>query len=406
MPSEHANLSPSASERWISCPASIRMEAEHGPERGEESSYAREGTLAHGFAEIEASQKFGLSSRKDYLEARRQWQKEFSAERYPEGTHEEMWSHVKTYLTFLAERLKAHPGSRIMLEQRMDSGVPDCWGTSDAVIFSESHVEIVDFKYGAGVRVSAKENSQLRLYGCGALDTYGDILGDTETVTCTVYQPRMDNVDSETLSADELRAWRADVVMPAAAETKAPNARFGPSEEACRWCPVKNICRARMEAATAADFSKPIDTLSMEEIAELLERLPMIKSYVSDLHQFALDQAYSKGVVIPGWKVVRSSGTRFVTDPPAAIQLLIDKGFPAEKVADFKIKGFGELEKLYATVAKTAAEGKRLFAADLADYIDKKPGSPALVPLTDKRDAINPEASAAEDFAPTEEELI
>lgn len=406
MPTAHANLSPSASERWISCPASIRMEAEHGPEREEESSYAREGTLAHGLAELEASQKFGLSTRKEYLEARRQWLKDFSAERYPDGTYAEMVSHVKTYLTFLAERLKAHPGSRIMMEQRMDSGVPECWGTSDAVIFSESHVEIVDFKYGAGVRVSARGNSQLRLYGCGALDTYGDILGDTETVTCTVYQPRMDNVDSETLTADELRAWREDVVIPAAAETKDPNARFGPSEEACRWCPVKNICRARMEAATQADFGRPIDTLSLEELAEQLERLPMMRSYVEGLHKYALDQAYSKGVQIPGWKVVRSSGTRYVTDPPAAIQLLIDKGFPAESVADFKIKGFGELEKLYATVAKTAAEGKRMFAADLAEYIDKKPGSPALVPETDKREPITPEASAAADFAPAEEDLI
>lgn len=399
MPAAHANLSPSASERWINCPASIRLAAEHATEADdEESSYAREGTLAHALAEIEASQKFGLTSRREYVEAKHAWIKEFEAENYDEGTLEEMQSHVKEYCTFLAGRLKERRGSRVMLEQRMDSGVPECWGTSDAVIFSENHIEIVDFKYGAGVRVSAWENPQLRLYGCGALDTFGDILGDTETVTCTVYQPRMDNVDSQTLTADELRAWREETVIPAALETRDPNARFGPSEEACRWCPVKNICRARMEVATQEDFGRPIETISPEEMSGLLERLPLIKQFVSGLEAYALDMAYSQGQQIPGWKVVQSGGTRYITEPMAAIQYLIDEGYSAEQVADFKIKGFGELEKLFGSKAKNMAEGKREFARVMKAFIDKKPGKPSLVPEHDKRAAITPNSDAATDF--------
>ena len=49
MPNEHATLSPSAAERWLVCPASIRMEATVPPEV--ESEYAREGTIAHALAD-------------------------------------------------------------------------------------------------------------------------------------------------------------------------------------------------------------------------------------------------------------------------------------------------------------------------------------------------------------------
>lgn len=401
MPSQHANLSPSAADRWIDCPASIRMEAEYGDPRDDNGSvYAQEGTHAHTLCEIEASQTLGLTTRRKYLKDVREFKAMLDAEGYPEGTYEEMYMHARNYVAFLVERMKAHPGSKIMLEQRLNSGVEDCWGTSDAVIFSENHVEIVDFKYGAGVPVDAWGNKQLRIYGLGALDTYGDILGDTETVTCTVFQPRLDSVSSETLTADELRAWREDVVRPAAAETKDPNARFGPSEKACRWCPVKNICRVRMEVATQEDFGRPAEVLSEEEIAELLHRVPLIETWVKDIKEHALDSAYSKGKTLPGWKVVMSGGRRSIVDPEGAIQRLTAEGFKLEDVAvvDPKPKGLGVLEKLV---------GKKELPELLGPTIRKGEGKPSLVPEHDKRTAITPTSGAADDFAaPAEDDLL
>lgn len=49
MPTTHALLSPSASKRWMSCTPPARLEVEV-PRR--ETSYSREGTIAHSVAEI------------------------------------------------------------------------------------------------------------------------------------------------------------------------------------------------------------------------------------------------------------------------------------------------------------------------------------------------------------------
>lgn len=396
MPGEHATLSPSSAERWISCPASVRMVAEYAPEKDDDGSvYAMEGTIAHALAEIEASHTFGLTTRRKYLADRRTWQKDFDAQGYPEDTLADMESHVAKYVAYLAGRLKEIPNSRIMLEQRLNSGVPGSWGTSDAVIFSPEVVEIVDFKYGAGVQVYARRNPQLRLYGLGALDRYGDLLGDTETVTCTVFQPRVLDgwVDSETLPADELRAWRTQVAIPAAEETTQPDARFGPSEDACRWCPVKNICRVRMETACQEDFSKPAEVLSAEELAEVLHRVPMIKTWVADVQAHALAQAYEKGEQLPGWKVVMSGGKRSIVDAPKALELLQAKGYTLEQVAivDPKPRTLGALEKLV---------GKKVLPEVLGPTLRKGDGKPSLVPESDPREPITADSGAAADFGP------
>lgn len=401
MPGAHAKLSPSSADRWISCPASIRMTEEHttpGDDRG--SAYAQEGTLAHSLAEIEAGHTFGLISRGQYLSKRKIWRAEFDAEQYPEGTFEEMSQHVRAYIAFLAQRLRRFPNSRILLEQKLDTGIPESWGTSDAVIYSPMHVEIVDLKYGQGVRVAAEKNSQLRCYGCGALDYYGDILGDTEIVIMTVFQPRMDNYDSEELTADELRAWRTDVAIPAALETKDPNARFGPSEKACRWCPVAAICRVRAETAVMEEFG-PIDELGQDilplpevltddELGVILHKLPMLVDWAKAVEAYAKDRVYSKNEPIPGWKIVMSGGRRNFVDQEAALDALIEEGYGYSDIAEVKIKGIGVLEKLLG--------GKKKFDDKLGHFMEKGPGKPSLVPESDKRPAVNPELEAISEF--------
>lgn len=386
MPSEHAKLSPSASERWLSCPASIRMEEQVPKEP--ESEYAAEGTAAHSLGEIKASLAFGLVDANGARLARKAWEELYLKE-LEAWDLAEMERHTDAYVELLRDKLAEHPDAQLLLEQRMDTGVPTCWGTSDAVIVSMTHVEIIDFKYGAGVRVWAKDNSQLRLYACGAMDTFADLLGETEEIRVTVFQPRIGDghADTETLSPDELRSWR-ESILPIAAEALEDGARFGPSDEACRWCPASGRCKAQLEAVFAQDFDVKPETLEPEEMAEALGRIPAIKQWLSAFEEAALSAAYSEGKEIPGYKVVISGGRRSVTDPRGLEESLLGAGFEREQFTQTKPVGIGELEKLL---------GKEQW--DLADpYIRKSEGKPSLVPLEDNRNAASPEAEAAKEF--------
>jgi hypothetical protein len=381
---------------------------QHAP-KGGDSVYAREGTTAHALGEIEASHTFGLITRRKYLAALKAWRQDFDAQGYDASQLLEMQAHVKDYVALIAERLKRRPHSRVFLEQRLDTGVPTCWGTSDVVIVSPTHVEIIDLKYGAGLAVSAYGNSQLRLYGLGALDTYGDILGETDAVFMTVFQPRIDegHTDTEELHPDELRAWRTNTVLPAAELALGPDAPFGPSESACRWCPAAGICTTRTAVALQEDFGTPYqeaplspvsaEAMTPEQLGMVLGRIPEIKAWCAAVEAHALEAAYAKGQHIPGWKVVKSGGQRRITDHAAAIQTLIDAGYKAEQVTDFKVKGIGVLEKLV---------GKKEFPVLLEGLIGKTEGKESLVPESDNRQAVTPAGQAASDFDVVQGELV
>lgn len=378
----HATLSPSSAERWISCPASVLL-AESVPE-GKESVYAREGTACHALAELRARWEIlGTGSLKSHQAELAEWRKHYDI---ADDAFAEMTEHVDGYITFLRERLASTPDSQLLLEQRLPTGVPNCWGTSDAIIVSPTVVESVDLKYGMGVRVEAVGNPQLRLYGVGALEAFGDLLGNVEVVRLTVFQPRLDHVATEEMSAAELRKWR-DSILPIAEEAMQPGARFGPSEDACRWCPLSGQCKAQMEWATARDFGLTAELMDEHELAAALDAIPGIRQWADAVEAYCLDRAYSEGKPIPGYKVVMSGGKRSIVDPDGAIEALKMLGFPEDAISRRMPRTLGDLEKLL----------KRGITV-LDPYIKKGEGKPSLVPESDSRPAIDPEGQAATDF--------
>lgn len=377
----HARLAPSASDRWSICPASVRMSEEYGED--ETSVYAHEGTAAHALAELYVRRHALGMEGGAYQRALEDWRNEFSD--VVGDTETEMLVHVVEYYRYLIE-IREEYGATLLLEQRMPTGVPGCWGTSDAVLVTPEIVHIVDLKYGLGNRVMAENNSQLRLYGVGALDTFGDLLGDVQTVRMTVFQPRLEHVDTEELEASELRAWR-DNLIPVARQALQDDAPFVPGTDACRWCPAAAHCSAQMKWAFELDFSSGPDVLDDEELSEALEAAPVIRKWLDNLESYALDRVYSKGDPIPGWKVVLSGGRRGVVDADGLVKALTSAGYPRNEIVVTKPKGIGDLEKLL---------GKDFSLAE--PYIEKSAGKPSLVRDTDTRPDINPDSEAASYF--------
>lgn len=381
----HALLSPSSSHRWLSCPASVQMSAKaieiHGKR---ETDYATEGTHAHRRAELETGFAFGLITEDEYSQAMSKWM---------DYTPEEHWADMERYALLYVDELRSICESfsekcTVLLEQRLETGVDFCWGTTDAVLLTPTQIHVVDYKYGQGVAVTAQDNPQLKLYALGAMEAFG-IIGKTEIVSMSVFQPRLGQKSTYHMDPEDLFKWRDEVVTPAAELALGEDAPFHPSLDACRFCPAAGECKPRMLHMTRLDFGDP-DLLSPEELSDALSRLSEIRDWCNAVDTLALQRAYTDGVHIPGWKVVRSAGKRSIQDHAAAIQILIDEGYTAEQVARMSTKTIGDLEKLV---------GKKELPDILGDLLVKGQGSPSMVPEDDNRPPISPEIEAAKEFS-------
>ena len=377
----HSKKGASAAHRWINCPGSIRL-SEKCVQSDDGSEYAKEGTAAHALAEVKLKIALDRPTKADEL-------KEATKSEYFDG---EMDEATDFYRDIVLEHYNAAgPGAEMMIEQRVDysSWVEDGFGTSDAVIVNDDTIEIIDLKYGKGVRVDAKENEQMRLYALGAFEIFGDLY-DFDKVRMTIVQPRLDHVSTEEMTLNDLIDWAHEVVEPAAKEADEPDARVCPGDW-CRWCPAKAICRARAEKnleLARYEFADP-DLLEEEEIGEILTKAEELQKWAADLQAYALQQAMD-GTTYDGWKLVEGRSVRKYADELKVAEVLQKAGFKEAMLYERKLQGLTAMEKLV---------GKKKLTETLGDLIIKPAGKPTLVPATDKREAINSAASAKEDFA-------
>lgn len=265
------------------------------------------------------------------------------------------------------------------------------WGTADFVGFAPRKLHVADLKTGAGVPVAADGNLQLAAYGLGALEQYEPIYGPFDTVGLHIVQPAIDNTVEWEIPVGELRSFgpRIERIVEAARD---PNAPFNPSVEACRFCRAKTDCRARAEAnLTLArfEFAKP-ETLSPEEIAEVLGQAEHLAKWASDIAGWALDEAEKKGRRFPGFKLVRGRSNRVIADPVEAAVRLRAHGFDDDQIlTEPKLQTLTALEKVV---------GAKELTNVLGDLLQKPPGRPVLVPVSDKREEIGSTESAVSDF--------
>lgn len=370
----HALLSPSAAHRWINCAAAPRLEA-NVEDSG--SSYAAEGTLAHAYCAKKLKEYIGLPTNGE--------QEEIAAlnEQYHTG---EMDEYTDTYKVIVLEKLNEAldktKDAQLLIETRLDFSeyVPEAFGTADAIIIADGCMEVIDFKYGKGVRVSAEHNPQMMIYALGAYDKFSFDYR-IERVRMTIVQPRIDNLSEFELSVSDLMAWTDETLRPAAKAAYDGKGKQNPGKW-CQFCKVKSSCRALANQCTqmAADYADKI--LTAEELAtEVLPKLATVKTWLAGIEDYALQQALA-GVELPGWKLVEGRSVRKITDQDGAAAALNKAGYKTTEIyKPQELKTITELEKL---------AGKKQFNAICGEYIEKPQGKPTLAPESDKRPAFNP----------------
>ena len=385
MPEIHAKLSSSASKRWLGCPGSVKL-SEHYPNGS--SIYADEGTIAHGVAE-------GMISKDDKLVQKYEVEAAKFYGEHPElnGTFLEMKMILQPYVDYVFEEYAAQVhedgAAQLMTEERVDltEYIPEGFGTSDVVILRQGRLHIIDLKYGKGVSVSAEDNPQLKLYALGTLARF-DMLYDIEDVVMTIYQPRLDNVSTDTIKAKDLYAWGEEVIKPGAQLALSEDAPVHAGDW-CQFCPARYDCKER--ARDAMELQKYLGqmVLSPEEIAEILGKIDRLTKFAEDIKDSALTKALD-GEEIPGWKVVEGRSIRkYVGSEEEIVRQCEGAGYDQALLYERKLLTITNMEKLM---------GKKQFAEVLGAYVEKPEGKPTLAPESDERPAMTNE-SAAEDFA-------
>ncbi len=377
----HAVLSASSSHKWLVCTPSARLE-EKFPNKT--SEYMAEGTLAHEIAEFKVKSYFLEAIPKaTYTRRLNKFKKE-------EHFDNEMLSHTDTYLEFIkGEAMKTNAKPFIAVEQRVDFSkyVPEGFGTADCILISGDTLQVIDFKYGKGVKVEAEDNPQMKLYALGVLEQYG-MFYNIKYVKMSIIQPRIDNISTYEISIDPLLDWGEKIVKP-----QAQKAFMGLSEyvqgEHCKFCRAKGACefRAKENIKVVEEIQSDYNgVLTNGELGEILTKTDGIEQWLKDLRGYALEQLL-KGEEIPGWKAVEGKSNRKIVDIDKAFEILEANGYEQAILYEKKPITLTQLEKVV---------GKTKLIQTIGDYIEKPKGAPTLAKESDKRESFR--VSAAEEF--------
>lgn len=379
----HARLSASGSKKWINCPKSVELESCFP---NNSSAYAIEGTTAHSLGELKIKLALGTISKRTYSQSINTL-----------CIDSDMEAYADEYKEYVMERFNDFSGggtlwAEIYTELKLDFGkwVKGGFGTGDIILLNGTNLEIIDLKYGAGMKVNALNNPQLRLYALGALCLFCEI-SNIETVTMTIFQPRLNHIDIEVLTVGELLAFgdyvkhRADLVDSEEAQCVAGNH----CDEG--FCRARPLCKVYTQSNTRLinHSNKHPNLLTDDELIDVLSQADSLGKWVKIVKEYALQEAL-KGKKYEGLKLVcGKSNRKFIDDIYEVENALKGYGLRQDDIYKTDLKPLGEIEKLI---------GKNVFNEELKSIWIKPQGAPALVDVSDKRAEIGSLQSQKDSF--------
>jgi len=382
---KHALLSASGAHRWLECTPSAQLELQFPQSTSE---YAEEGTAAHELCELTARYWLGEISEAEYENQR----DELAKGKYYNA---EMQECANDYAKFVAEKTAAAretcEDAFTALEVRVDFSkyVKDGFGTGDCIIVSDNVLEIIDFKYGKGVRVEAAGNPQMKLYALGAYLEYNTLF-DIDSVRMTIFQPRLSGVQSsDEITVKELLEWAEKYVKPRAKLAYKGEGEFAPSEEVCKFCRAKAQCKARADKNLKLfDEAPDVLLLTPEDAGKILEQAGDIQSWLADLESL-VSFTLLAGQPVEGWKMVEGRSNRRFADELKVVDAMKAAGYDESLLYERKLITLTQMEKDF---------GKKAVAETLGELIVKPQGKPTLAPAKDKRPEFRPEEQLLAEF--------
>jgi len=441
--SGHSQFPASSAYRLLACPGSFALGQACDTGGRRSTVFSAEGTLAHSLSEVAL---FAGSDFTDVLG------RTYSADGFQFTPDEDFVEGVQTYVDFI-RGLEAL-GFIIVLETRVspmihwqglkDLGI-ELFGTADCIAYHPTlnKLIIVDLKFGKGIAVEVKDNSQFLYYGAGAIslplinymrEQHGlppsnTLPTELETV---VVQPRAFHQDGPirraTYSTQHVIDWARGTLYQGVVTAQQDNGQTLNAGDHCRFCPALAHCPAYdalvADAAKQAFANAPIDNapvasttgadvmamptleqqlaalpdthISDAKLSELLDKIALLKPYFAALEALAEDRLKSAGNRPSlNWKLVPTRTRRvWNDDEPSVIAALHNMGIAPGLYTETRLLSPAQAERRM---------GKKQFRRVLDQLPLVKQSSPgtALAKASDPRAQISEGRSAAEAFGIT-----
>lgn len=347
-------LRPSAASRWIACPASVRLSKDIPEAPSGDAAMA--GTAIHALAET--CYLLGddpMNSIGQTIEGVRlaKWHCEMAKQHLDHIHHIE--ANCRAGAVKVEEKVTYLDAPGVLLR-----------GTADVIGVGGNTLYIADLKTGSGY--VDEDSDQLKIYALGALLQQDEATQDQmKHVQLHIVQPRHGDVRVHTMTVEELYDWEVGTLMPAISATTDETISPRPSEKACQYCPAKLTCPAQHEsfqlveqqpnvtAMTKDDIKAVMVRLSDEQISDLLNRAPIVESFLESLRKHALERMKDGGT-LPGWQLAPKRATRKWADENKAKDALIEAGLSVDKLYITEFISPAAVEKLLAKEQKGILE--------------------------------------------------
>lgn len=372
--SEHSILSPSGAGCWLKCTRCVRL-CENI--ESEESTYAAEGTTAHELAAL-------------YLTNAAK--KEFTKLKRSKWYNEEMEQYVKIYVDYVQSYINENTVDATELKVDLSFMYPNDGnptkelrsGTLDKYVLNilDGTLHVFDLKYGIGVKVSATDNPQLKIYALGVLSMLSAIY-EIKNIVLHIVQPRVNDTPSFWgISTPDLIKWKDETLLPAAKLAYKGKGDFVVGEHCTKYfCDARNTCKARHDfclgVGANVDFAEP-ELINEADFASILELIPIVERWCKDVNAYALKRLMLGGK-IEGFKLIRATAKRVLANPGAIASILEINGYTDiyREPDPVPLKTLGDLEKIV---------GKKKLTELCGSHIIRPEGKLQVVPVDAKGD--------------------
>jgi hypothetical protein len=387
MQETHSKLSPSTAKRWMNCPGSVKLIESAPPQKP--NIYAAEGSVAHAVAASMLDRADSVIDleivQPNYADPNRNIENDwctYDVDEFHIIATDEMYAYAGVYADFVSD-LEDEWGVEAQIEQRVvvdeELGL---YGTADCILYVPyNRLYVIDFKYGAGNKVSAENNEQLMYYALGALLTLPEEERlDVPEVEMIIVQPRGigQPIERFVMKTQDLLAWNMSL-LTAVYKTQKEDAELIPGDW-CKYCPAAPICPALKQTSmelTKTVFENELDSsnsppkLTNDQLIEVLDKADLIRDWLKAVEKYAFNKLEAKEEV-RGYCLKPRYGNRKWKDEKEAIRYFKDCNFDEDELFNTVFKSPTQLENFMKTDKNFKSELERKeFLEDISKRVER-----------------------------------